>query len=155
MRTGRDRVLVLGYGNPGREDDGLGPAAAAAIERMGWPRVTTCDPYQLNIEDSIDIAEHEAVWFIDAARTGPAPYTLREVPPAPRIDFTSHILSPEALLAITRKHFGWTPRAFLLGIRGYGFEFVERLTPAAAANLEAALAMITERLHAPQLEALP
>jgi hydrogenase maturation protease len=28
------RVLVIGYGNPGRQDDGLGPAAAAEIEKL-------------------------------------------------------------------------------------------------------------------------
>jgi hydrogenase maturation protease len=32
--TARRRVLVLGYGNPGRQDDGLGPAAVAEIEKM-------------------------------------------------------------------------------------------------------------------------
>ena len=28
---GQMRTLVLGYGNPGRQDDGLGPAVAAGI----------------------------------------------------------------------------------------------------------------------------
>jgi Ni,Fe-hydrogenase maturation factor len=41
------RVLVLGYGNPGRQDDALGPAAALAIAQMGFQNVkvespTTC-----------------------------------------------------------------------------------------------------------------
>ncbi len=83
------RVLVLGYGNPGRQDDGLGPAAAAEIEKLDWPGVTVCDNYQLVIEDAIDIAEHDVVWFVDAARTGAEPYEVRALSPAFDIAFTS------------------------------------------------------------------
>ena len=35
------RVLVIGYGNPGRWDDGLGPALAAELGGLGLPNVTT------------------------------------------------------------------------------------------------------------------
>ncbi|MBV8574206.1 MAG: hypothetical protein JOZ58_04080, partial [Acetobacteraceae bacterium] len=39
----RPRVLVLGYGNPGRQDDGLGPAAVAEIDRRAFPGVLVQD----------------------------------------------------------------------------------------------------------------
>lgn len=92
------RVLVLGYGNPGREDDGLGAAAAAEIERMGWSNVTVCDNYQLGIEDVVDIAAADVVWFIDASRNGLEPYSIHKLDPMMDITFTSHIVSPETLL---------------------------------------------------------
>ena len=76
---GQPRVLVLGYGNPGRQDDGLGPAVAALIDRLGWPHVTAYDNYQLNIEDAMDVAEHDVVWFVDAARTGAGPYAVSDL----------------------------------------------------------------------------
>lgn len=145
---GPARVLVLGYGNPGRQDDGLGPAVAAGIGSLGWPNLTALDNYQLNIEDAVDAAAHDVVWFVDAAKTGPAPYAVHDVSPSPTIDFTSHIVRPEAILAIARQCYGAAPRAFLLAIRGYGFEFVEELTPGAAGNLAAALAMLTGRIRA-------
>jgi len=135
------RVLVIGYGNPGRQDDGLGPAAVAEIESMGLPNLTAFDNYQLAIEDAMDVAAHDIVWFIDAARTGPSPYSVRAVSPSPAIEFTSHILRPEAVLAIARQCYGASPQAFLLAIRGYAFEFTEALTPGARDNLSAALAM--------------
>src|SRR5271166_3917477 len=91
---GAFRMLVFGYGNPGRQDDGLGPAAAEAIERMGWPGVTVCDNYQLAIEDAVDVAQHDLVWFVDAARTGPEPFALRRLWPAHDIAFTSHLVKP-------------------------------------------------------------
>lgn len=149
------RILVLGYGNPGRQDDGLGPAVATGIGRLGWSNVTAFDNYQLVIEDAMDVAEHDVVWFVDAAKTGPAPFAVHDVQPSPTIEFTSHILSPASLLAIARQYYGASPRAFLLAIRGYEFEFVEALTPGAAANLDAALAMLTERVRAKQMAEAP
>lgn len=142
------RVLVLGYGNPGRQDDGLGPAAAGGIERLGWPNLTAFDNYQLNIEDALDVAAHDVVWFVDAARTGPSPYEVLEVLPALTVDFTSHLVRPETIMAIARQCYGASARAFLLAIRGYEFEFVEALTPDAASNLDAAMAMLAGRIRA-------
>lgn len=145
---GQTRILVIGYGNPGRQDDGLGPAAAAGIDKLGWPNLTAYDNYQLNIEDAVDVAEHDVVWFVDAAKAGPSPYCVRDLSPASTIEFTSHILRPEAVLAIARQYYGRSPQAFLLGIRGYEFEFVEELTPGAIDNLGVALAMLTDRIRA-------
>lgn len=143
------RTLVLGYGNPGRGDDGLGPALANRIDALGRPGLTTLDAYQLNIEDALDVAEHDVVWFVDAAKTGPSPFGVREISAARSLEFTSHLVRPEAVLALARDGWGRTPKAFLLAIRGYRFEFVERLTRAAACNLHAAEAMLLARLLGP------
>jgi hydrogenase maturation protease len=142
----RPRILVLGYGNPGRQDDGLGPAAAAAISRMGWRDLTTIDDYQLNIEDALDVAAHDIVWFVDATKAGDAPFSVEEVVPSASTEFTSHLLRPAALLAIAQIYCHHAPPSFLLGIRGYKFEFVETLTPGGQTNLRAALSMLTARL---------
>ncbi|MEI9981837.1 MAG: hypothetical protein WDN69_00605 [Aliidongia sp.] len=75
--------------------------------------------------------------------------------PAPTIEFTSHIVRPEAILAIARQCYGGAPQAFLLAIRGYQFEFVEELTSDATSNLCAALAMLTERIRVLSAEASP
>ena len=150
---GPAKVLVVGYGNPGRQDDGLGPALAAGIDRLGWPGVTVIDNYQLNIEDAVDVAAHDLVWFVDAAKTGPAPYAVHAVAPAAGIAFTSHILRPEAVLAIAQQYCGGAPPAFVLAIRGYAFDFVEALTPQADDNLRAALAWLTDRIRLAQASA--
>jgi hydrogenase maturation protease len=136
------RILVLGYGNPGREDDGLGPAAAAAIEQLALDHVTTADNYQLVIEDAIDVAEADAVWFVDAARTGAEPYEFRRIAPASGIAFDSHSVKPEVVLALAAKYCGKAPEAYLMGIRGYQFEFREGLTDRARGNLQAAVSCI-------------
>lgn len=148
------RILVLGYGNPGRQDDGLGPAVAAEIEQLGWPNLTAYDTYQLNIEDAMDVAEHDVVWFVDAAKAGPSPYAVHEIAPASGIEFSSHLMRPEAILAIAYQCYGKSPRAFMLAIRGYEFTFVEALTPGARVNLREALTMLTGRIRASQAAAL-
>ena len=140
------RVLVLGYGNPGRQDDGLGPAAAAEIGKLDWPGVTACDNYQLVIEDALEVAEHDVVWFVDAARSGAEPYEVRPLSATADIAFTSHLVKPEALLAIADRYYGKSPEAHLVGIRGYEFEFLEGLTERACGNLAQAVALIRRRI---------
>lgn len=142
----RRRILVLGYGNPGREDDGLGPAAAAEIERMGRLNVTVVHNYQLVIEDVVDIAAADLVWFIDASRTGREPYETRKLLPAMEISFTSHIVKPEVLLAMAEQYYGKSPEAHLMGIRGYEFDFVERLSSRAKDNLSQAVTRLLSRI---------
>jgi len=141
-------IAVIGYGNPGRGDDGLGPAAAAELSRLKLPGVTVSDPYQLAPEDALDIANEDAVVFVDAAHVGPEPFFEEELLAAEAIDFDSHRLSPQTLLALAKRHFGKAPRAYLIGVRGYSFEFEEALSAQAAANLEAALAALLKRIRA-------
>lgn len=136
------RVLVLGYGNPGRQDDGLGPIAVETIESLKLPGVTTAVNYQLNIEDAADAAEYDAVLFVDAAEQGPEPYTVMDVAPAAETAFTSHVVRPEVILAISRDLYGKSPPARLVAIRGYEFELREELTLTAQANLGKALDQI-------------
>jgi hydrogenase maturation protease len=140
------RILVIGYGNPGRQDDGLGPAAAAEIEKIGWPNVTTSDNYQLVIEDAIQIAAHDVVWFVDAAREGDAPCAVHGLSPALEFTFSSHLLKPEALLAIAGQQFGKSPDAHLVGIRGYEFDFLEGLSDRGRDNLALAVALLRRRI---------
>ena len=111
------------------------------------PNLTAIDNNQLNIEYAMEVAAHDVVWFVDAAKTGPSPYAVRNVSPAATIEFTSHLVRPEAILAIASQYYGASPQAFVLAIRGYEFEFIEALTPGATDNLRAALAMLTERLR--------
>jgi hydrogenase maturation protease len=134
------RTLVLGWGNPGRRDDGLGPALAAALSGAEATGVTVESDYQLQPEDAAELARHEEVLFVDAARAGAEPFEVRRLGAAAAGgSFTSHSVSPGQLLAIARDLFGARPRAWLLGIRGYEFdEFGEGLSPRASANLAVA-----------------
>ena len=144
----RPRVLVLGFGNPGRLDDGLGPALADAIAAAAIPGVRAEAPYQLELEDAALAAEHDAVVFADASRTEPAPFGFREVLARTHHEFTTHSLAPETVLGVARDVLGATPRGFVLAIRGEEFDgFGERLSAPAAAHLRAATRFLEDALR--------
>jgi hydrogenase maturation protease len=141
--VGDGRILVLGYGNPGRLDDGLGPALVDAVKDMDIDGVDADADYQLQVEDSVRIAGCDVVVFADADVGCDDPFVFRPVTPRPGQTFTTHSLSPEALMALTEETFGARTEAYLLGIRGHEFDgFGEDLSPRARENLAAAVAFL-------------
>ncbi len=136
------RILVIGYGNPGHRDDGLGPAFAAGLEKLDLPGITIESDYQLSIEHAECAARHDIVVFADAAADveADAPFYFRTVQPAPDATCFSHSISPQAVLHLAGQCFGARPRGWLLGIRPADLEsFAEGFTAEAEANLAAAL----------------
>ncbi|HOX38529.1 MAG TPA: hydrogenase maturation protease [Candidatus Brocadiia bacterium] len=140
------RVLILGYGNPGREDDGLGPALAERCGALGLPGVTVDSDYQLNIEHAADLSGYDAVIFADASVDAREPFSFGPTKAAETIAFTTHSVSPEAVLAICQDSFGPPPEAWVLAIRGYSFEFAEGLTDKARENLDRAVAFVKSKI---------
>jgi len=125
-------VLLIGFGNPGCQDDGLGPAFAEAIAALGCDGVTVDADYQLVIEDAHEMAQHDVVVFADADAAGTAPFALTPVPARASIGFSSHSVRPEELVWMAEQLFARTVEAYLLSIRGRSFEqLTEGLTPEA------------------------
>ncbi len=143
-------TLVLAWGNPGRRDDGLGPALAEALGELAVAGVEVESNYQLQVEDAAEVARHGRVLFVDADRGGASPFWVRRLEPSVGgIGFTSHSIAPGRLLSLSRDLFGAEPEAWLMGIRGYEFdEFGEGLTPGARANLTAAVGFVRDALAA-------
>ena len=82
--------------------------------------------------------------FADASGKGGEPVAFGEIAPAAAIAFTTHELSPQAVLALCEELYGRSPRGHLLAVRGYSWELGEGLSPEARRNLAAA----AERLAA-------
>ena len=92
-------TLVLGWGNPGRGDDGLGPALAELLGEGAPAGVEVESDYQLQVEDAAEVAGSERVIFVDADRTGPEPFSCSRLAPATSASsFSSHSVSPGGLL---------------------------------------------------------
>lgn len=141
------KILLIGYGNPGRLDDGLGPVLAERIEKKNLPNVTVDADYQLMVEDSAAIAENDIVIFADAAVDGDGPFYFRPIAGKSQMSFSSHSAEPEQLVALAEKLFGAKTKCYILGIRGYEFnEFGQRLSKGAVANLEKAEEFITKAI---------
>lgn len=129
------RVLLIGYGNPGRGDDGLGPALAARIEARALPGVTVDIDYQLTVDHAALIAGQDVVVFADAMMGLDRPFQLTPVEGTAEA-LGSHQVSPQAALTLAGLLFGQTPPGWVLAISGQDFgEVKEGLSPQATANL--------------------
>ena len=147
IQNPKSKILLIGYGNPGRLDDGLGPAAAEAVEKMNIDGITVDSDYQLTVEDAVEIAKHDVVIFVDADVKGPEPFYFKKIKAADSVSFSSHSITPKSLLALMKEIYGNEVDAYVLGIRGYEFnEFEERLSKKAKENLGAAVEFLGKTL---------
>ena len=137
------KVLVMGFGNPGRLDDGLGPALASAIEKMRIPGVVTDADYQLMLEDAAAAAKFDVVVFADADTKDAGPFYFRRIEPVSSMSFSTHSLRPNAVMGLARDLFSSKAQGYMLGIRGYEFnEYCEALSEQAQANLASATSFL-------------
>jgi hydrogenase maturation protease len=148
-------VLVIGYGNPGRLDDGLGPAAAAAVEELHLAGVTVESDYQLTVEDAELVSRHRLALFIDAAVSGAEPFSLQRVQEQADASFSSHSVNAGQVMHLAHELFAADAAGYVLGIRGYAFnDFSEQLSPPARHNLDAAVAFLAELLRNSDVDAV-
>ncbi len=148
------RLVVFGWGNESRGDDGLGPLLLARIAARAWPDVTTVEDYQLQIEHALDIADCDCALFVDAGRDTPAPFSFREIAPRRVTTHTTHALAPEAVLDVYAQIEGRAPPpAFALCLRGESFELGEGLSAEGAERLEAAWTFVLGLMRERSLEA--
>ena len=147
-------TLILGWGNPGRVDDGLGPAFIEALSQLAPPGIALDSDYQLTLENAAEVARYDRVLFVDADRQGPEPFTMSKLEPsASATSFSTHSVTPGAVLSLCRDLFDASPEAWVLGIRGYEFDrFGEGLSPGARVNLDRAVDFIRTSLEQPDRE---
>ena len=134
-------IRLIGYGNPGRGDDGLGPALADRMADVAGLAVTT--EYQLTVDHALLISDAEMVIFADALLHADVPFTFTQATPSTSHDVTSHSLNPQAVLALCNTLYGHAPEAYVLGIAGHEFgEVKEGLSPLAQSNLSFAESLL-------------
>jgi hydrogenase maturation protease len=144
-------ILVIGYGNPLRGDDGIGWHIAQRLTRTtDGEKIQILARHQLTPELAEPISRAASVLFIDAC-LGDAPGRLRyeEVGPAERESGSmTHDASPEALLALAQRLYGRCPPSHVLAVAGVSFGYSDELSPEVSAALPAALARVQEHLFA-------
>ena len=114
-------ILVIGYGNTLRSDDGAG---VRLVERLTQvvpaSRVRTETGHQLTPEMALSIADPDVdgVVFVDAGIdvSEIAIRPLDEEQPSPSV---GHHLTPEALMVYASRLYGRRPRAWLLTLPAY------------------------------------
>ncbi len=148
------KILIYGYGNPGRQDDGLGNAFVEKFEEWvnqeGLKGFEFDSNYQLNIEDADAIAEKDLVIFADASVEEIEDFILTPVDASSDVSFTTHAASPGYIVKLCGDLFNKFPATYLLHIKGYEWAFKEGLTEKSQRNLEKALQNIKEKLKNPE-----
>ncbi len=137
-------LLVLGWGNLSRGDDALGPLCVAALCSQLPPAmlelVEFVEDYQLQVEHALDLMGRQRVLFVDASLSCPAPFEVTPLQPQGDASFTTHALSPSAVLQVYQNLQGQPPPpCTLLAIRGEQFELGVAPSPHALAHLKLAL----------------
>jgi len=161
-RSTMKSALIIGYGNPDREDDGVGwriveqvaaqlPGASISYSALdlqpdnGAPGLLLA--LQLMPEFAECAARFDRVCFVDA-HTGAYPNDLNIA--ATQAVFQSspftHHLTPDTLLALAQAAYGRAPEGMVISVRGYQFGFKQTLSPATAALANQAVARILQWL---------
>lgn len=148
-----DGVLVVGFGNALRTDDGVGWAVA---ERLSTdPRLegaTVIARHQLTPELALDVSRAAGVIFVDASHGPPAgEFTIERLDPsgggaAP----SSHQVSPVSIVQLALELYGQAPAVHLVSVGVASVEAGDRLSPV----VEASIPRIADAVVALAIEAV-
>jgi hydrogenase maturation protease len=138
-------VLIFTWGNPSRGDDALGTEIYEQLLKEDLDNVDLLTDFQLQIEHVVDLEMRERVLFIDASVSATAPFEFHRLKPVQDDSYTTHAMSPEALLATYEKvHREAPPAAFMLSVRGYDFGLGLPMSEMASSNLCEAIGFIRQ-----------
>jgi hydrogenase maturation protease len=142
-------ILIIAIGNESRGDDALAPLLVRHLQTEASLRIDLIEDYQLQVEHVTDLAGRDAVLFIDADVSCDAPFNFSRIEAGHDQSYTSHAMTPFALLHAFKQVYGTdAPPSFLMRIRGYGFELGDDLSSKAQANLKSATARVRDWIAA-------
>ena len=135
-------LLVIGYGNTLRGDDGVGPKVAAAVAAIPLAGVRTLACHQLTPELAEPVSRAGGVVFVDAAVNSETEVRMVALEPSDTGRIMAHVSDPGGLLAVAQKVFGRSPPAWCLTIPIQNVDFGEELSPLARDGMRSALEKI-------------
>jgi hydrogenase maturation protease len=138
-------VLIIGYGNALRRDDGLGWHAAGLL--ADDPRLagaTILRRHQLTPELALDVSGAARVIFVDASNAAPGSVAIEPIAatPASAAPGWSHHVDPSVLLALARDLYGSSPEAFAVSTGAADLGLGEDLSETVADVLPAVLGAV-------------
>ncbi len=149
------QILIYGYGNPGRQDDGLGIELVRRLEEWAAEKALVDiefeNNYQLNIEDAESISKKDLVIFADASREEIADFCLSKVDGTTELSFTTHAASPGYIVKLCKELFQKEPYVLLLHIKGYEWDIYEGISARAMENLNHACVFLKNILENPEI----
>jgi hydrogenase maturation protease len=142
-------VLVFGYGNPSRGDDAVGVLLLDWLQHnAALDNIALLSDFQLQIEHALDLQHRELVLFVDASLACPAPFAFSQLTPAQDNSYSSHAMSPMAVLHTYQQTLQQLPPpSFLLRIAASEFELGADLSLQTQRNLQEACEFTKELLE--------
>jgi len=137
-------VLVIGYGNTLRGDDGVGPRVAEAVGNLRLPRVRTLICPLLTPELADPISRVAKVIFVDAAVDAPKDVQWRKLKPNETSQIMAHAADPKTMLALARDVFGKVPEAWWLTVPAVDLGFSEQFSPTVQRDFTVAVEKIRD-----------
>jgi hydrogenase maturation protease len=137
-------ILIIGYGNNLRSDDGVGRYLAEIIDQQELPFVKTLSVHQLTPELVLKIAESQAIIFIDANASLTDEITLQSVERSQEKTRLGHTSNAEQLLSLCKNLYHTSPSAWLLTIPTNNFEFGETFSDLTQNAIAPALVILTQ-----------
>jgi hydrogenase maturation protease len=148
-------LLVIGYGNTLRSDDGVGPKVADAVASLALPGVRALTCPLLTPELADPLSQARVAVFVDAAVDAPREVQLRKLAPADSSQIMAHAAIPATLLALARDVFGHAPEAWLLTIPAENIGIGEELSAFTRRGLETAVEEIKQLARSGQAPGAP
>jgi hydrogenase maturation protease len=138
-RGGSNRILLIGIGNCGRGDDGLGWEFTDMLRRYDEKLIDFEYRYQLQIEDSCIVCKYGTVIFVDASHDKTQyGFEIQKCTLGKHYYFSSHIQSPETILYLANDLYNKQPHAYTLAIEGSYWDLRTSLSSEAEKNLQLA-----------------
>lgn len=136
-------LIVFCWGNASRGDDGIGPLLARRLREQAVDGLVVVEDHQLNIEHVMDFDGTAPVLFVDASVAIERGCRLERIKPSEDGNFSTHAISPQALLNVFHQATGQSPPpAFLLHVAGRDFGLGAQLSDTAENAVNAALAKL-------------
>lgn len=156
------KTLIIGYGNPDREDDGVAWHILRGVAKffgLVVPPIIDEDLLEVNQnlhflfnlqllpEMTYDMVNYSRICFVDA-HTGALEHDLniqtldRKFQNSP----LTHHMTPQTILSILSESFNSKPEAILVSVRGYQFGFENSLSPKTKILAEEAIIRISKWL---------
>ncbi len=142
------QVLVIGYGNTLRNDDGVGQAVVELVKAWNLPNVQVLAVHQLTPELAEPLSQADLAIFVDAyAADFGEEVQVYPLKPASSGWTMGHTSAPKGLLAIALALYNYYPQAWLVAIPGQNFELGDRLSPLAERGMAKALKLIDQLIQ--------
>jgi len=148
-------ILIIGYGNSSRQDDGIAPELINRLEKcinkQEIENIDLLSNTQLDIEDAYIISVKDIVFFVDATEENIDDFLITRVEAEDSgPGYSLHTVSPGFILQLCQTLYKKIPEAYLVHIKGYKWGIKDELSKKALKNIDKTLEVLIKIINDPE-----